>query len=154
MSLDTRNASRHHQAKRRRDVGGSGKKSVWRPWYRECNNSRPASLEKAIMKAELATDSELLRSLCKGLDRPSRWPTRVDWQVLCAFRIVSSLDLPTYQDDRFAGRSRSTRSVTSRATATAPSTSLSAPPLISAKVISTSSLRPLLCSARVSVGLP
>src|SRR5262249_49282686 len=51
-----------------------------------------------------------------------------------------------------AARSRSTRSVTSRATATAPSTSLS--PFTIAKLISTYSLRPLLCTARVSVGRP
>ena len=58
------------------------------------------------------------------------------------------------QDDRLAARSRSTRSVTSRAIATEPSTSLSVSPLTIAKVISTYSLRPLLCRARVSVGRP
>ena len=58
------------------------------------------------------------------------------------------------QDDRLAARSRSTRSVTSRAIATAPSTSLSVSPLTIAKVISTYSLRPLLWRARVSVGCP
>jgi hypothetical protein len=51
-------------------------------------------------------------------------------------------------------RSRSTRSVTSRATATAPSTSCSVSPFTIAKDISTYSLRPLLCRARVSVGRP
>ena len=58
------------------------------------------------------------------------------------------------QDDRLAARSRSTRSVTSRAIATEPITSPSASPLTIAKVISTYSLRPLLCRARVSVGRP
>jgi hypothetical protein len=51
-------------------------------------------------------------------------------------------------------RSRSTRSVTLRATATAPSTSFSMSPFTIAKAISTYSLRPLLCRARVSVGRP
>jgi hypothetical protein len=58
------------------------------------------------------------------------------------------------QDERAAARSRSMRSVTSLAMATEPSTSSSAPPLTIAKVISTYILRPLLCSARVSVGRP
>jgi len=49
----------------------------------------------------------------------------------------------TSHDARAAARSRSTRSVTSRAMATEPSTS-SASPLTIAKVISTYSLRPLL----------
>ena len=53
-----------------------------------------------------------------------------------------------------AARSRSTRAVTSRAMATEPRTSPSASPLTSAKVISTYSFRPLLCSARVNVGRP
>ena len=51
---------------------------------------------------------------------------------------------PAQDDDLLAARSRSTRSVTSRAIATAPSTSLSVSPLTIAKVISTYSLRPLL----------
>src|SRR5439155_26699187 len=53
------------------------------------------------------------------------------------------------QDDRLAARSRSTRSVTSRAIETEPNTSLSVAPLTIANVISTYSLRPLLCRARV-----
>src|SRR3954467_1438789 len=62
--------------------------------------------------------------------------------------------LPTrlnVQDDRLAARSRSTRSVTSRAIETEPDTSLSVSPLTIANVISTYSLRPLLCRERVEL---
>ncbi len=83
-------------------------------------------------------------------------------QVLCGLwprhRYLCSEQPPSNggrtQDDRFAARSRSTRSVASRATATAPSTSVSVSPLTIAKDISTYSLCPLLCRARVSLGRP
>ena len=75
-------------------------------------------------------------------------------QVICAQNCGPRSTRLTAQDDRLAARSRSTCSVTSRAIATAPSTSFSVSPLTIAKVISTYSLRPLLCKARVSVGRP
>ena len=108
------------------------------------------TLPKAAMRR--SRDISISRA-CTHKTRHARTRHSASWvgKGICVQNCLARLNA---QDDRLAARSRSTRSVTSRAIATEPITSPSTAPLTIAKVISTYSLRPLLCSARVSVGRP